>query len=173
MTMVSDGFKSNSRSAWGWRFPPSEGIWKHGGAKWSKPFVCAVPWIQLCILFFIFSLVASRITLAPGTVFDLPDSGAGQLQVPSLVALVVPVPRENTAAGDELLIFFDDARYTLSDETSMAAFRTRLEQLASEDAAGELLLLADKRVTAGELVHLMSVAKASGIKHVQLAEKRE
>ncbi len=166
-------FQSSRRSAWGWRVPSGEGIWKHGGAKWSKPFVCAVPWIQLGILLLIFLLIAHQLTLAPGMVFNLPDSGVKQQHVPALAAVVVPVPRENAATGNELLIFFDDARYTFSDETSMAAFRTRLEQLVTEDSSAELLLLADKRVSAGELVHLMGIAKASGVKHVQLAEKRE
>ncbi len=171
--MGMDSFRSSKQSAWGWRLPPSEGIWKHGGAKWSKPFICAIPWIQLGIILIIFFLISQQITLTPGIVFDLPDSGVKQVQTPSLVALVVPVPRENQDKGDELLIFFDDARYTFSDSSSMESFRVRLEQLVADDSVGELLLLVDKRVSAGELAHIMSIAKASGVKHVQLAEKQK
>ena len=159
-----------SGSEWKWRPPRSEGIWRHGAA-WAKPLVAAAPWVTLALLLAMFALIGGRLTAAPGVVFDLPDPVSGQATVPGMAALVLP---SSHGEGDahETLVFFDDARYTLSDDLSASALREQFAQRARDDAQGTLLLLADRRVSAGEIMKIVGFARESGVKQVQIAEKR-
>lgn len=157
---------------WGWRPDRPEGIWKHG-CRWARPFAAAAPWVTLALLFALFALVEGRLAAAPGLVFDLPDPVMGDgADVPALAAVVVPVARED-AARRETLVFFDDERYSLSDEDSLARFRERLGERAAADASGTLLLLADVEVPTGHLMRLAGIVREAGVVHVQIAEKRE
>ena len=158
-------------TAWGWRPVRPEGIWKHG-CLWAKPLTVAAPWIALALLFVEFTLIEGRLVAAPGLVLNLPAPVCGEAATPGLAAIVVPVLREGVA-GRETLVFFDDARYTLSDDASVDAFRERLAARAQADARGTLLLLADGRVTAGDLMRLMTLAREAGVAHVQVGERRE
>lgn len=157
---------------WGWRPPRAEGIWKYG-CKWAQPFTAAAPWLTLVLLFLIFYLIEGRLTAGPGLLFDLPATfDTVPAAVPGLAAVVVPAQREGTAAH-ETLIFFDDGRYSMQDATSLAQFSARLAQRADADEPVELLLMADVRVPTGDLMKLASLARAAGVKRVQIAEKRE
>lgn len=159
-------------TSWGWRPDRPEGIWKHG-CKWVKPLAAAAPWVTLALLLAMFSLVDGRLSAAPGLVFDLPAPAMGDgADVPALAAVVVPVAREG-AAGRETLVFFDDERYSLSDEDSMLRFRERLGERAAADPSGTLLLLADAYVPSGHMMRLAGLAREAGVIHVQVAEKRE
>lgn len=167
--MAESVSKSGSRSAWGWRPRRDLGIWKYGPA-WARPFTAAVPWLTVGLLVLLFSLVDGRPTAAPGVVFDLPRGNVGEDDVPTLVALMIPVPRD-VAGGEETLVYFDDARYTLSDSASAASLASRLEQRASAAAKREILLLADRRVPGGEVMRFVGLARGAGISRVQVAEK--
>ena len=158
-------------TSWGWRAERTEGIWKHG-CRWARPFTAAAPWVTLALLLAMFALMQGRLTAAPGVVFDLPDPVDGASRTPGLAVVVVPVVREDSAHR-ETFAFFDDARYALSDAASVDALRERLGERAAADATGSLLLLADARVPAGQLMRLMSIAREAGVVHVQVAEKRE
>jgi len=159
-------------TAWGWRPERTEGIWLHG-CRWAKPFVAAAPWITLALLLATFSLLQGRLSAAPGLVFDLPEPVMGDgADVPSLAAVVVPVAREG-GAGRETLVFFDDERYSLSDDESMTRLRERLGERAAADASGTLLLLADSHVPSGHMMRLAGLARDAGVVHIQVAERRE
>ena len=136
-------------TAWGWRPVRPEGIWRHG-CRWARPLTVA----------------------APGLVLNLPAPVCGKAATPGLAAIVVPVVREG-AAGRETLVFFDDARYSLSDAASAEAFRARLAARAQADRSGTFLLLADGRVAAGELMRLMALARDAGVARVEIGERRE
>ena len=172
----------SSQCQWGWRPRQTEGIWRHGCA-WAKPLFAAVPWITLTLLLALFAIIGDRLPQVPGMVCDLPapvvrqneekDRDKGLLPpVPvstGLAALVLP------AAGDggETLVFFDDARYSLSDETSIAVLKDRLGVRAGAETSGTFLLLADRRVPAGDVMRLVGIARESGLTRVQIAERRE
>lgn len=160
-----------STTAWGWTPSRPEGIWRHG-CKWAQPLTVSAPWITLALLLVTFVLVEGRLAAAPGVVFDLPAPAVGEAAVPGLAAVVLPVVREGVA-GRETIIFFDDARYALTDETSREAFRERLGERAAADASGTLLLLADVRVPSGDLLKLAGLAREAGVVHVEIAERRE
>ncbi len=156
---------------WGWRPAQAEGIWRYG-ARWTKPLFAAVPWITLALLLVMFGLLADTLTAAPGVVFDLPAPVGRQTAVPDATMLVLPSANVDESGGT--LAFFDDARYVLGDPQSVALLR---EQLLSHVQAGSaratLLVLADRRVAAGELMKLVGIARESGVRRVQIAERRE
>lgn len=158
-------------AAWGWRPVRPEGIWKHG-CRWARPLTVAAPWIALALLLVEFAFIERRLVAAPGLVLSLPAPVCGEAATPGLAAIVVPVLREG-AAGRETLVFFDDARYPLSDGAAVEAFRERLAARAQADASGTLLLLADGRVASGDLMRLMGIAREAGVSKVQVGERRE
>ena len=156
---------------WGWRPAQSEGIWRHG-ARWTKPLFAAAPWITLALLLVMFCLLGDRLTAAPGVVFDLPDSVGRQAVATTLTMLVQPSARADDARGTH--VFFDDARYVLDDPQSVALLREQLLARVQENAArAALLVLADKRVASGDIHQIVGIARAAGVKHVQIAERRE
>jgi biopolymer transport protein ExbD len=122
----------------------------------------------------VFGLASDHIALSPGTTFSLPSAPAsGEAAVtPELVVLIMPVTRESSAL-EETVVFFNDSRYVFSDAASTAAFKNELGKRVSETDTGTLLLLADKRVNTRDLLRLVDLARNSGVKSVQIAEKRE
>lgn len=154
---------------WGWRPVRPEGIWKHG-CKWAQPLTVAAPWISLALLLAEVSLIDGRMTAQPGFVFNLPAPISGDNALPGLAALVVL--REGSA-GRETLVFFDDVRYSLSEESSVEQFRERLAKRVQSDASGTLLLLSDSRVSTGDMMRLAGYAREAGVAHVQIGERRE
>ena len=156
---------------WGWRPAQAEGIWRHG-ARWTKPLFAAVPWITLVLLLVMFGLIGDTLTAAPGVVFDLPAPVGRQAAVSGSTMLVLPSANVGETGGT--LVFFDDARYVLGDPQSVALLREQLLARVQESPArATLLVMADRRVAAGDLLQLVGVARESGMKHVQIAERRE
>ena len=147
---------------WGWRPAQSEGIWRHG-ARWTKPLFAAAPWITRALLLVMFCLLGDRLTAAPGVVFDLPDPVGRQAVATTLTMLVQPSARADDARG-----------YVLDDPQSVALLREQLLARVQENAArAALLVLADKRVASGDIHQIVGIARAAGVKHVQIAERRE
>ena len=161
----------NGRSEWDWMPPSDEGIWRYGAA-WMRPFAASAPWLTLLLVLGLTALAGNRFTAAPGVVLDLPASSAREADVAGLVALALPLARE-VGGGEETFVFFDDARFTLSDPSSAAAFKRSLEEHVASDRAQTLLLLADRNVPSGDLMKLTGMARSAGVRHVQIAEKRE
>lgn len=149
---------------WKWTPERTQGIWKYGPA-WLKPAAAAVPWITVGLLLLMLHMVGGSLTAAEGVLFDLPDSGAADFANTSLVALVMPMPRET-------LVFFDDARYSVGDDLSFSAFGDHLADRAGKSERRTLLVLADRRVAGGDLMKIASIARRSGIEKVLFAEKK-
>ena len=154
---------------WGWRPAQAEGIWRHG-ERWTKPLFAAAPWITLSLLLVMFGLIGDRLAVAPGVVFNLPEPMGRQDAMPGATMLVLP--SANVGENGGALAFFDDARYTIGDETSAAAFVSHLEDRVSKSDHKKLLVLADRRVATGELMKIAAMARRSGVGSVLFAEKR-
>ena len=152
------------KSGWGWTPELPEGMWRHV-PSWLKPFYASVPWITAGLLLIMMHMVGGTMTRAEGVVFDLPSAGLSEGEATPLVALVMPMPHET-------LVFFDDARYTIGNETSAAAFVSHLEDRVSKSDRKKLLVLADRRVATGELMKIAAMARRSGVASVLFAEKR-
>lgn len=163
-----------SSGGWGWRPVRSQGIWRHGCA-WARPFCAAAPWVTLGLLLTLLILVADRLPQASGLLCALPPPVAGQAVSTRLAALVLPGASGGSDASEvpQTLVFFNDARYSLSDEASVALLREHLEARAAAEPSRTLLLLTDQRVPSGDVMKLVALARASGVQQVQMAEKRE
>ncbi len=137
-------------------------------------FAAAAPWITLALLLAMFAFAHGRLALAPGVSIDLPSAAAADDFDPGAsVALAMPARNAGDASGEGLLVFFDDARYRMSDPVSAAAFARRLEAKAETTGSGRLTLLADRRLSVGDLTGLLDLARRSGVRSVQIVERRD
>ena len=159
-------------SQWNWKPERTQGVWRTGPV-WLRPFLSAVPWIAVRLLVRMFHMVGGALPSFEGVLFDLPDSAGLRDDEPAtLVALVMPMSRR-TALQHETLVFFDDGRYTLGDETSASALASHLEERAAKTDRKTLLVLVDKSIATSDLVKFSGIAKRSGIARIPTAEKRE
>ncbi len=153
-------------SRWGWSdnmraaAAPGE-LWP----KWLRPLSAAVPWVTVGLLFAMVHMLGGTLTTAEGALFDLPDSGVGDIAETAAAAIVL-----STAQGT--VVFFDDTRYVLGDEGQMAKFGDQLKERVSLAEAPTLLVLADRRVKGGELLKIASVARKNHVRRVMFAEKK-
>lgn len=153
---------------WGWRLPSAlQGIWQFG-TGWLKPIIMAVPWITVGILLLMIHMIGGTMTSAEGVVFNLPDEDLQDGAPTSLVALVMPM---KSSGGT--YVFFDDARYSLGGETSLATFGEHLADRVSKTNEHTLLILADRGVTCEELSMLAAVSRRSGLSKVLFANRRK
>ena len=152
-------------SQWGWTPARNLGIWRYG-AGWSRPIAAAIPYLTVCLLLIMMHMVGGTMTSCRGVLFDLPDGAQPDGEASELVALVMPVQHET-------MIVFDDARYLLGDAASMRSFGEDLSGSVERRTGKSLLILADRRVSTGHLMEVVSAAKRSGVGKVLLAGKRE
>lgn len=139
---------------------------------WFRYLSQTAPWLTLLLTAVLFVFLQGTLSPVPSLLFDLPESGAADSAKPGLVALLIPGDIEG-AEDDGTLVYFDDARYVLSDPLSLDEFSDRLGDRAIETKCGVLTLLTDKRVPAGDVMKIMALAKSARLLHVQLAEKRD
>lgn len=139
---------------------------------WFRFLAQAAPWLTLFVTLAMFWFLHDRLPLEMSVTVDLPETNAADAAVPGLVALLLPGDAEGTTETDSI-VFFDDARYVLSDPASVDDLARRLGERAVETKCGTLLLLADRRVSAGDVMRVMSIAKAQRFARVQLAEKHD
>lgn len=151
-------------SSWGWKPERTVGLWRYG-ANWMKPLVAATPFLTIIVLLLMLFFVSGTLTRAQGVLFDLPDSQFADGEMTDLVALVMPMPHET-------LIFFDDSRYLLGDAASMRAMDDHLSQRLSRSKQKTILVLADRRVSGGDLMKLAACAKRNGAQRILFAEKK-
>ena len=152
-------------SQWGWTPARNLGIWRYG-AGWSRPIAAAIPYLTVCLLLIMMHMVGGTMTSCRGVLFELSDGVQSDGEVSELVALVMPVQHET-------MIVFDDARYLLGDAASMRSFGEDLSGSVERRTGKSLLILADRRVSTGHLMEVVSAAKRSGVDKILLAGKRE
>ena len=152
-------------SQWGWTPARNLGIWRYG-AGWSRPIAAAIPYLTVCLLLIMMHMVGGTMTSCRGVLFDLPGGVQSDGAASELVALVMPVQHET-------MIVFDDARYLLGDAASMRSFGEDLSGSVERRTGKSLLILADRRVSTGHLMEVVSAAKRSGVDKILLAGKRE
>jgi biopolymer transport protein ExbD len=155
---------SAGASGWNWRRTTDRGMWKYG-PQWLQPLSAAVPWVTVGLALLMIHFVSGTLTAAEGVLFDLPDSGLTEGAATPLVALVTPMKNET-------LVFFDDARYSLEDGASTAALGEQLADRALKVEQKTLLVLADRRTAAADLMKVASLARLSGLTRILFANRR-
>lgn len=151
-------------SPWGWKPERSVGIWRFG-TPMLRPLVAVAPWLTVVLLLLLFHLIGGALTSARGVLFELPEAGLSDGEATGLVALVMPVKHET-------LVFFDDSRYMLGDEASLDALASHMAERMSRTDRKTLLVLADRRVTGGDLMKLAGLVKRGGAEKILFAEKK-
>ncbi len=151
-------------SEWGWTPDRNLGIWRHG-AGWLKPVMAAVPFVTVGLLLLMLYFVSGTMAASRGMLFDLPVGAFTEAEKTSLVAYVVPMSRETT-------VFFDDSKYQLGDASAMRSFRDNLVDCLSRSEDKTLLLFSDRRVSSGNLMELMAMARECGVDRVLVAGRR-
>lgn len=144
------------------------------GGTWLQPFLAAVPWLNAILLGFMLFMVHGKISVAPGVLFDLPREPLREGSVVSLTAMMIPVGSDTRPGGVDTLVFFDDDRFLIGDASQKDALSERVRESASRKyQTGDLLLMTDKRVSHGEVMDFVNLAREAGIKRVNVALKPE
>ena len=151
-------------SQWGWTPARNLGIWRYG-AGWIRPVAAAIPYLTIGLLLLMMQMIGGTLTAYKGVLFDLPDGDFADGDSQGMVALVMPVQRET-------MVVFDDVRYLLGDAASMRSFAESLADSTERREGKSLLILADRRVSTGHLMEVVSAAKRSGVSKVLLAGKQ-
>lgn len=149
---------------WGW-FDAHAAAEREFIPRWLRPLSAAVPWVTVLLLFMMMYVMGGAFTTSEGALFSLPEKGVGDVADASAVALVLP-------AKQGTLVFFDDTRYLLEDEAQLAMFGAQLKERVALAEAPTLLVLADRRVSIGDLMKLAAVAKENHVAKTLFAEKR-
>ena len=125
-----------------------------------------IPYFTLVLLMLMLYMLSGTLTRSEGVLFELPERGSGDGAATELVALVLP-------HGQDAFVFFDDARYVLGDDDQLAKLGEQLAERAYKTNYKTLLVLADRRVHAGDLLKLGSVARTSGLEKILFAARRQ
>lgn len=152
-------------SPWNWSPERTEGIWRYGPAS-IRPFVSASPWITIGLLLLMFWYIGGTLVAEKGVLFDLPSEGQGEGESTGSVAMIVPGPRST-------LVFFDDSRYLLDDANSLSALSDHLAEMSARPGHKTMLALVDRRISHGEVMTFVNLARKRGVEKVLVAEKKE
>lgn len=136
---------------------------------WFRYLVQIAPWLTLVLAMVMMSFLYGTLAPTSAVSMELPQGDIADAAQTGLVALLMP----GGAQSEGTLVFFDDARYMLSDRASAEEFANRLDERASETRCGTLTLLSDRRVPSGDLMRVMSIARKTRIANVQVAERRD
>lgn len=140
------------------------------GSVWAQAFLIAVPWINVLLVFGLLFAVHNRMVINPGVVMDLPREPLREGTYTGMTALMITVTGD-TAGQEETLVFLDDERYLLQDGDQMGMFADRVKSRIAAGLKPELLLLADRRVSHGDVIRLVNAAREAGIERVNVGEK--
>jgi len=150
-------------SGWGWRISAARAR-SSVGTSGLHAFFVIVPFVTVGLLLLMLHIIGGTVTTARGVLFDLPAAGVGDEAVTQSVALIVPMRHETH-------VFFDDSRYVLGSEASMRSLGERLTERFAHSEGKSLLVLADRRVSCGDLMEFVARARQSGVEKVLVAEK--
>ncbi len=154
-------------SSWGWRIrgrtSPKDAL--PGSVRAVS---AAVPWITVLLLLFMLSLIARKITLSGGVLFELPGGSveAEDFSETTEVALLFP-------SGQGTFVFYNDQRYILEDESQASIFAEHLAERLRGVESPVLHVLADTRIRHGTLMKFAAMARACGVERLLFAEKKE
>ena len=163
--------KKNESISWLPSIRLKRGVYRFGG-PWAQAVLYSVPWINTLILIVLLFLYHQRIAISPGIVFDLPSAPLREGSHTGLTALMFAVTHESMAR-DEALVFFDDARYMVQDDEQMSTLAEQIRLRMKNADSKDFLLLADKRVSHGDIMRFVTILRNTGVSKVNVAERPE
>ena len=136
----------------------------------ANTFLQVVPWINFVVVLALFFSLSGRLTLQPGLVFELPRA---PFHEGMHYGLTVVMLRAQRPGGAETLVFFDDVRYQPGVPEQSEQLRAELALAARRPDGRQVLLLADRRVPHGDVMDLVNLVRAAGIRRVNVSAKPE
>lgn len=128
------------------------------------------PWLDIVLIFIFFLIVEARYVLQPGVVINLPEAPFRDGVSSGPVAVAVAV-EDASGKGMNEMVFFEDQAFRLDDESGMADLRNMFENRARKSNSESFILQADERVSHGSVLRLLSMARETGFRSVNLAAK--
>ncbi len=141
----------------------NRGIWKYGPA-WARPLCAAAPWLCVCALFFTFVVASVRFARVPGVPFELPAAGDAEAENADAVVVLAAVPGADSA--NRTIAFFDDERFSLADAVQKNAVQKRLYRAVREEGMKSLLVMADARIPAQDVMAIAGMARKAGFERI-------
>jgi len=130
------------------------------------------PWLNLGLLILFFLLIESRFLLQPGVVVRLPEAPFRGGLHPSLTAVILAVETGTPGVREEI-VFFDDERFLMRDESQAERLRGVLVGKLLKRPDSSLVLQTDVNVRHGTVMRVLNMARESGVKEVDLATREE
>jgi len=161
--------KKNESISWLPSIRQKRGVYRFGG-PWAQAVIYSVPWINTLILMVLLFLYHQRIAISPGIVFDLPSAPLREGSHTGLTALMFAVTHESMAR-EEALVFFDDARYMVQDDEQMSNLAEQIRLRMKNADSKDFLLLADKRVSHGDIMRFVTILRNTGVSKVNVAQR--
>jgi biopolymer transport protein ExbD len=158
-----------SDSAYQWKVRSFESY--HPQNRLNRSLVLVAPWVDAAILLVFFLLLTSRFVLQPGIRIRLPEAPFNAGASPYGLMAVVVVQEGADGQGEEEILYFDDARYVLSQPEAIDKLKAALSRAAHDRPSQPLILEADRLLRHGTLVSLINQASAAGIAEVYVASR--
>jgi biopolymer transport protein ExbD len=130
------------------------------------------PWLNLGLLILFFVLIESRFIVQPGVVVKLPEAPFRGGLHPTLTAVILSMESGMPGVREEIA-FFDDERFLMRDDAQVARFRAVLVGKLLKRPESSLTLQADVNVRHGTVMRILTMARESGVKDVDLATREE
>lgn len=142
-------------------------------------FFVVVPWFDMMILSVAFAFFSQLMASTPGVVVDLPVSAVteGMRSTIMIVAKASPLGVEAHAQSDGIddgatvkpmgiTVFFNDARFNLSQPHHISTFRNALETLILQSGEKEALLYMDKDITHENTMRFAMLLQSAGVSRI-------
>ncbi len=111
--------------------------------------------------------------VAPGISVDLPTASP-EFGGRSVATALMTSFSHDSKGADQVMVFFDDDRFFLSDASDCDMLRDRLrERVGGSPDKVTMLLMADKQIRHSDLVRFSGLAKEAGIERLSIAVKPE
>jgi len=154
----------------------------------NHAFFSVAPWLDVALLVVVVAVLLGGRTIVPGVAVDLPAAPFREGFDSDLVLVVNPLPdtgaaSSGTAATEPdgtgegngrtmpVLVFFNDDRFNLSAEHQFASLQNALAAHMERIGGRDALLYVDRRVDHGDVVRLVSLLRATGVRRANLAVK--
>ena len=124
------------------------------------------PWVDIVLIIVLFALLSGRVVVQPGVTVELPFGRPKEATALGLMAVVLSV---KGVSGTEQMVFFDDERFIVGQESQMAGLRRALKESRGKHPEAGLTIQADRRVEHGTVMDLMNMALDAGIQEVNIA----
>lgn len=131
-----------------------------------KALSAIAPWIAVALLLAMLAMIGDAFTVSEGTAFELPAHHLDDTSEIGAAAVAMP-------SGRGMLVFFDDTRYVLDDPSQAEKLRAQIRERMDGAAAKTLLVLADGRSSAADLMKLAKTAREGGAAKILFAGREE